>query len=213
MTLQKKIFRALLFSIFITSSIILIITSIYEISRTIKREKEELILLTKNFNSYFNSIEQYIKQNNNKVIYSNDFVFLFGQNKILKNFSIISIKKSINELINKNEFIKNIFINVNNKPNYIFGKIDNNIDLSKNYYINKNEIHYILKNKIAIIENVNYITIIDLGNLYKKFLISNNLPLDSQLMIKKNENYICYNPEKDIIKKKLQILNVSEFLI
>ncbi|WP_126993580.1 hypothetical protein [Thermosipho globiformans] len=147
MTLQKKIFRALLFSIFITASIILVITSIYEISRTIKREKEELILLTKNFNSYFNSIEQYIKQNNNKVIYSNDFVFLFGQNEILRNFSIISIKKSINELINKNEFIKNIFINVNNKPNYIFGKIDNNIDLSKNYYINKNEIYYILKNK------------------------------------------------------------------
>ncbi|MBZ4649584.1 MAG: hypothetical protein PWQ83_1018 [Thermosipho sp. (in: thermotogales)] len=39
MTLQKKIFRALLFSIFITASIILIITSIYEISRTIINEK------------------------------------------------------------------------------------------------------------------------------------------------------------------------------
>ena len=201
MKIKNRIFKYM----FLISLIILIIAAAisfsFRITQLLNFESKKLFLINKIFENHIENFFARIKRTMEDINSSNDIVFIFDKNFLIRDFAQKALKSEFENIINKNTYIEEILIL--NEEQHIILKSGNNLytPLKNNnsLYYNQNNCYYILKNRINFKTERHIIFILNLNKIFNDFLSNLNLENAYKLLVSWNNNF--YLLQNDSVQK------------
>lgn len=196
MKIRDKIFKHMFLVNFISIIFILILFFSFQINQLMKFESENLFLLNTLFEKNIKDILSLTKKYMEEINSTNDIVFVFDKNSLIRDFSQKSLKKRFEDLLSKNDFISEILIIDENQKTIL--KSGNTLFTSQNnedrLIYTSNNCYLILKNKIDFKEDRNLIFILNINKIYISFLSNLKYENTYKLLISyNNKSYIIQN--------------------
>ncbi|BDU51043.1 diguanylate cyclase [Haliovirga abyssi] len=202
MKLKDKIFRYVIFTDIIITTVILIITSLILFNFFTYFKTEEIYLNNGNFKNYLSANISEIDNFMNMIANTNDVVFLFDKNKLISKYASESLKKELMKEISKKKIISEIEIINNNGESIHLGE-KNKFKIGETLFIYKNSnINIIILKKLDSYENKKLIVVLKLSKIFENYLKNNNR-MDINLITYIGDNiFVTKNNKTKTIKKE-----------
>ncbi|WGS64021.1 diguanylate cyclase [Marinitoga aeolica] len=159
------------------------------------------------FKSHLENLFSNIQKTMDDLNSSNDIVFIFDKNSLIKDFAEKALKMEFENILTKNKYIKEILII--NENQQIILKSGNNLyipSINKKFlYYFKNNCYLILKSRIDFKAEKNLIFILNLNDIFYDFLSNLKFENAYKLLISQDKNfYLLQNHSTKIISSNYQ---------